>query len=165
YIIISDELKKTSASAVGRLRKAGVKNIIMLTGDNHFSAKSIADKLGITDFAAGLLPHDKVQYIESIMNDSNKSNPAAADLKSENGRAHKVVFVGDGINDAPVIARADIGIAMGGLGSDAAVEAADVVIMEDDPSKVAEAIQIAKRTRTIVWQNIIFALGIKAFFI
>jgi Cd2+/Zn2+-exporting ATPase len=151
YITISDELKEDSVETMNSLKKLGVHKTIMLTGDNSHSAKLFADKLGIDSYYAELLPEDKVEYMENILNESPKEG--------------RVAFVGDGINDAPVIARSDIGIAMGGLGSDAAVEAADVVIMEDHPSKVAEAIEIAKRTRSIVWQNILFAIGVKIFFI
>jgi len=151
YITISDELKDDSIGTMNSLKKLGVDKIVMLTGDNNHSAKAFADKLGIDDYYAELLPEDKVTYLEKIMDESPKGG--------------RVAFVGDGINDAPVIARSDIGIAMGGLGSDAAVEAADVVIMEDHPSKVPAAIEIAKRTRTIVWQNIFFAIGVKIFFI
>ncbi|HSP88231.1 MAG TPA: heavy metal translocating P-type ATPase [Ignavibacteriaceae bacterium] len=151
YIKISDEIKEDSIRAIKELRDLGIEEIIMLTGDNKFSADNIAGKIGIGTTHSELLPEDKVGLLEKIM------------AKSSKGK--KVAFVGDGINDAPVIMRADVGIAMGGLGSDAAVEAADIVLMEDHPSKVAEAIKIARKTRTIVWQNILFALGVKAFFI
>lgn len=151
YITISDELKDDSIETINSLKKLGVQKTIMLTGDNNYSAGIFAEKLGIDAYYAELLPEDKVKYLEKIIEQS-----------SGEGR---IAFVGDGINDAPVIARSDIGIAMGGLGSDAAVEAADVVIMEDHPSKVPAAIQIAKRTRAIVWQNIFFAIGVKLFFI
>ncbi|NOX47755.1 MAG: cadmium-translocating P-type ATPase [Chlorobi bacterium] len=147
YIVISDSLKSDAVDAIGRLNKAGVKTV-MLTGDNEHAASSIAGKLGINEYYAGLLPENKVEHIERLLNTK-----------------HKVAFVGDGINDAPVLARADVGIAMGALGSDAAIETADVVLMTDSPSKVAEAIDVAKWTRKIVWQNIIFALGVKAVFI
>jgi Cd2+/Zn2+-exporting ATPase len=125
-------------------------NTVIITGDNNHSAEAVSAGLGISKFYSGLLPHEKVECFEKVM--------------SEN-REGKTVFVGDGINDAPVITRADVGFAMGGLGSDAAIEAADVVIMEDDPLKVAEAVNIARETRKIIWQNIIFAMGVKAFFI
>ena len=151
YIKISDEIKEDSIEAVRQLKELGIDNIIMLTGDNKFSAEHIAGKIGITSLHSELLPEDKVRIIEEII------------WRSSGGK--KVAFVGDGINDAPVIMRADVGIAMGGLGSDAAVEAADIVLMEDHPSKVAEAIKIARKTRTIVWQNILFALAVKGFFI
>ncbi len=151
YIKISDEIKEDSIEAVKELKELGIDNVIMLTGDNKFSAEYIAGKIGITSLYSELLPEDKVRIIEEIIWRSSKGK--------------KVAFVGDGINDAPVIMRADVGIAMGGLGSDAAVEAADIVLMEDHPSKVAEAIKIARKTRTIVWQNILFALAVKGFFI
>ena len=151
YIEISDELKKDAVSAVAELKKLGVKKTIMLTGDNEFAAGLIAKELGIDEYYAELLPEGKVEYIEKFI--------AEAEKKS------KIVFVGDGINDAPVLARADVGIAMGALGSDAAVETADVVLMNDAPSSVPTAIRIAKKTRRIVWQNIVFALGVKLFFI
>jgi len=150
YIKISDEIKDDSVEAVKRLKELGVEEVIMLTGDNKFSAEHIAEKIGISSTYSELLPEDKVALLEKIMERSSRK---------------KVAFVGDGINDAPVIMRADVGIAMGGLGSDAAVEAADIVLMEDHPSKVAEAIKIARKTRTIVWQNIMFALLVKGFFI
>lgn len=151
YIKISDEIKEDSASAVKELKDLGIEEVIMLTGDNKFSAESIAGKVGINSTYSELLPEDKVNFLEGIIG------------KSSNGR--KVAFVGDGINDAPVIMRADVGIAMGGLGSDAAVEAADIVLMEDHPSKIVDTIKIARRTRKIVWQNILFALLVKGFFI
>jgi Cd2+/Zn2+-exporting ATPase len=147
YIVISDNLKVDAIEAIERLNKKGIKTV-MLTGDNQFAAGTYARKLGIKEYYAELLPENKVDHIERLLN--------------ENG---KVAFVGDGINDAPVLARADVGIAMGALGSDAAIETADVVLMTDSPSKVADAIEVAKRTRKIVWQNIIFALGVKAIFI
>ncbi len=150
YIKISDEIKEDSVEAVKQLKELGIEEVIMLTGDNKFSAENIAAKIGVSSTHYELLPEDKVALLEKIM---------------ERSSGKKVAFVGDGINDAPVIMRADVGIAMGGLGSDAAVEAADIVLMEDHPSKVAEAIKIAKKTRTIVWQNIMFALIVKGFFI
>ena len=147
YIVISDEIRHDSSNAVSALKRLGVKNIFMLTGDLKSVGERIGKELGIEHVVTELLPHEKVEKLEQIVN------------QSASGR---VVFVGDGINDAPVLARADIGIAMGGLGSDAAIEAADIVIMTDEPSKIETAIKIAKRTNQIVWQNIIFALGIKA---
>lgn len=147
YIVISDNLKDDSIEAIERLNKKGIKTV-MLTGDNQFAAGIFARKLGIKEYFAELLPENKVDHIERLLN--------------ENG---KVAFVGDGINDAPVLARADVGIAMGALGSDAAIETADVVLMTDSPSKVVTAIDIAIRTRRIVWQNIAFAMGVKAIFI
>jgi len=149
YIIISDTLKDDAIEAIEKLRAKNIQTV-MLTGDNKFAAEAFAKKLNIDKYFSELLPEDKVKHIENLI-DENKGG--------------KVVFVGDGINDAPVIARADIGIAMGALGSDAAIETADVVLMTDSPSKVAIAIDVAKRTRNIVWQNIIFAMGVKLIFI
>lgn len=149
YIIISDELKDDAAQAIESLRNIGIKKIVMLTGDNKFSAETIAKQLNIDSFYAELLPEDKVNHLEKI----------------QNAEGHKVAFIGDGINDAPVLARADVGIAMGALGSDVAVETADVVIMADSPSKIATAIDVARRTRQIVWQNIGFAFVVKTIFI
>jgi Cd2+/Zn2+-exporting ATPase len=151
YIAIADEIKDDAVLAISRLKKLGVEKTVMLTGDNRIVAARVARELGLDDYIAELLPEDKVEAIEKIIAQSGKDN--------------KVAFVGDGINDAPVIARADVGIAMGGLGSDAAIETADVVIMNDSPSKIAEAIQVAKKTHSIVWQNIIFALLVKGLFI
>lgn len=151
YIVISDELKEDAKQAIQALKEIGVKKIVMLTGDNKAIASRISQQLGIDSYLAELLPEEKVTAIEKLL--------------SATGKRGKIAFVGDGINDAPVIARADIGIAMGGLGSDAAIESADIVIMTDAPSKVVEAIQIARKTHTIVWQNIGFALAIKAVFI
>jgi Cd2+/Zn2+-exporting ATPase len=147
YIIISDEVKEDSAKTIKALKSIGIKKIVMLTGDNNTVGTKIAKELGLDEVYAELLPDEKVEKLELLFRE-----------KSAKG---KVIFVGDGINDAPVLARADIGIAMGGVGSDAAIEAADVVIMTDEPSKIASAIKIAKKTRTIVMQNIVFALGIK----
>lgn len=147
YIIISDEVKTDAKEAVEGLRKAGMKKIVMLTGDRQETAEYVAKQLGIKHVFAGLLPGDKVERMEALLSE-----------KSEKG---KLIFVGDGINDAPVLARADIGIAMGGLGSDAAIEAADIVIMTDEPSKIAKAMKISRKTLSIVKQNIVFAIGIK----
>jgi len=151
YIVISDEIKEDSKEAIRALKELGIKKTIMLTGDNKKVSEKIGRELGLDEVHSELLPVDKVEKLEEIDN-----------KKSSKG---KLIFVGDGINDAPVLARADIGIAMGGLGSDAAIEAADVVIMTDEPSKIATAIEIAKRTQKIVWQNIIFAIGIKLLFL
>ncbi|MEG4149145.1 heavy metal translocating P-type ATPase [Microcoleus sp. Pol12B5] len=151
YILIADELKEDAVQAIRDLKKLGVEGIVMLTGDNQAVADSVAKKLGLDSYLAELLPEGKVEAIEKLIGESRKGD--------------KIVFVGDGINDAPVLARADVGIAMGGLGSDAAIETADVVIMSDAPSKVAEAIQIARKTHNIVWQNIIFAMLVKGIFI
>ncbi|CAG9710901.1 MULTISPECIES: heavy metal translocating P-type ATPase [Clostridium] len=147
YIVISDELKEDSAKAIKDLKAIGVKKTVMLTGDNEKVGSKIAKELRLDEVCAELLPDQKVEKLELLFKE-----------KSPKG---KIVFVGDGINDAPVLARADIGIAMGGVGSDAAIEAADVVIMTDEPSKIASAIKIAKKTRSIVMQNIVFALGVK----
>ncbi|MFA5819966.1 MAG: heavy metal translocating P-type ATPase, partial [Bacteroidales bacterium] len=149
YIIISDTLKDDAIEAIQKLKAKNIKTV-MLTGDNKFAALAFAKKLKIDTYFSELLPEDKVKHIESLM------------LENKEG---KVAFVGDGINDAPVLARADVGIAMGALGSDAAIETADIVLMTDSPSKVAIAIDVAKRTRNIVWQNIFFAMGVKFFFI
>ena len=146
-ILISDEVKEDSARAIKGMKENGVKEIVMLTGDNEAIGKNIAEKLGIDKVFTELLPNEKVEKLEEIYK-----------TKSEKG---KVAFVGDGINDAPVLARADLGIAMGGVGSDAAIEAADVVIMNDEPSKIVTAIKIAKKTKEIVWQNITVAFAIK----
>jgi Cd2+/Zn2+-exporting ATPase len=149
YIIISDSLKDDAIEAIEKLKSKKIQTI-MLTGDNQYTAQTFAKRLGIDRFYSELLPEDKVKHIEQLI--------------AENSGG-KVAFVGDGINDAPVIARADIGIAMGALGSDAAIETADVVLMTDSPSKVAQAIDVAKITRNIVWQNILFAMGVKLVFI
>jgi len=146
-ILITDELKDDAAESIRLLKDRGIKKTVMLTGDVREAGMMAASKLGLDEVYTDLLPADKVKIVESIY-----------EKISESG---KIAFVGDGINDAPVLARADIGIAMGGLGSDAAIEASDVVIMTDEPVKVAEAISISKRTIRIVWQNIVFSLGIK----
>ncbi|MGG6297676.1 heavy metal translocating P-type ATPase [Leptolyngbya sp. AN02str] len=150
YILIADEVKEDAAQAIRDLKQVGVEQTVMLTGDNEVVAQGVARRLGLDGYKAELLPEDKVDAIEQLLRRSGKG---------------KVVFVGDGINDAPVIARADIGMAMGGLGSDAAIETADVVIMTDAPSKVAEAIQVARKTRKIVVQNIVLAMAVKGLFI
>ncbi|RCJ20715.1 metal-transporting ATPase [Nostoc sp. ATCC 43529] len=151
YIVIDDEVKEDARQAIQTLKKMGVEKTVMLTGDNQAIASRIAQQIGIDIYEAELLPEEKVNAIEKLISTTDKHG--------------KVAFIGDGINDAPVIARADVGMAMGGLGSDAAIETADIVIMTDAPSKVAEAIQIARKTRKIVWQNIGFALAIKGVFI
>ncbi|CAB49846.1 Zinc-transporting ATPase (translocating P-type) (EC 3.6.3.5) [Pyrococcus abyssi GE5] len=150
YIVISDEIKEDAHLAVKELKRLGVRKVVMVTGDSRDVAEEIAKQLGLDGFYAELLPEDKVKIIEK--------------LEKEKGNG-KLVFVGDGINDAPVLARADVGVAMGALGSDAAIETADVVIMDDKPSKLPKAIQIARKTQRIVWENIIFALGVKLAFI
>ncbi|RAK09398.1 Cd2+/Zn2+-exporting ATPase [Halanaerobium saccharolyticum] len=144
-IIISDQLKKDAVDAISSLKNMGIKNLAMLTGDNELTAAEVASKLGLDNYYAGLLPDQKVEKVEELLSKSKK-----------------LAFVGDGINDAPVLARSDLGIAMGGLGSDAAVEAADVVLMTDEPSKIVTALNIAAKTKRLVWQNIIMALSIKA---
>lgn len=149
YIIISDSLKDDAIEAIDSLKAKKIQTV-MLTGDNQYAAQAFANRLGIDRFYAELLPEDKVKHIEQLITEN---------------KGGKVAFVGDGINDAPVIARADVGIAMGAIGSDAAIETADVVLMTDSPSKVALAIDVAKTTRKIVWQNIYFAMGVKLAFI
>ena len=147
-LLIEDEIKEDAAQAVRALKACGIKKTVMLTGDSPKVAEKVGQALGLDEIHAGLLPADKVARMEALMKrTSNKG---------------KLAFVGDGINDAPVLARADIGIAMGGLGSDAAIEAADIVIMTDEPSKIAAAIAISEKTLRIVHQNIVFALGVKA---
>lgn len=147
FILIADEIKPDAPAAIAALKKVGIRETVMLTGDNVAAAENVAQILGLDKFFANLLPAQKVEKVEALMKD-----------KSAGG---KLVFAGDGINDAPVLALADIGIAMGGVGSDAAVEAADIVIMTDEPSKIAQAIKISQRTLRIVRQNIVFALGVK----
>ena len=147
-IVISDILKEDSKQAINELKSMGINDIIMLTGDRKEVAEAVAEELGISRVYSSLLPGDKLEKVEEL-------------LKKNTDKKHKLVFVGDGINDAPVLARADIGIAMGGLGSDAAIEAADVVIMNDEPSKIAKGIRLAKRTLAIATQNIVFALLVK----
>ena len=148
HIVISDELKPDAAEAIAELKRRGVRKTVMLTGDAKAVGESVAKELGIDEVHAQLLPGDKVDRVEALLKE-----------KSPRG---KLAFVGDGINDAPVLSRADIGIAMGALGSDAAIEAADIVLMDDKPSKIAVAMSIAKKTLRIVHQNIVFALGVKA---
>ena len=151
YLLIGDKLKTDAQQAVSDLRKKGIEHMVMLTGDNRHAAESVARHLKLDQFHAELLPEQKVEIFDQIHQDRSGSG--------------KIAFVGDGINDAPVIARADVGVAMGALGSDAAIETADVVLMTDSPSKMAEAVSIAKHTRKIVWQNITLAFVIKGIFI
>ena len=146
-VVISDEIKPDSKLAIQNLKAIGVRNTVMLTGDSKAAGESVAKELGLDAVYTELLPQQKVEQMEALSNQVAKGG--------------KLVFIGDGINDAPVLARADVGVAMGGLGSDAAIEAADVVLMTDEPSKLVTAIRIAKKTRSIVWQNILFALGVK----
>lgn len=147
-IVISDTIKEHSAQAVAALKKAGVRRTVMLTGDRKAVGEAVAEKLGLDEVCTELLPADKVEKVEEL-------------LKSE-GEGRKLAFVGDGINDAPVLTRADIGIAMGSMGSDAAIEAADIVLMDDDPARIALTVRIARKTLAIVKQNIVFALAVKA---
>ena len=147
YIVISDTLKEQAQETIARLKQKGIQTA-MLTGDHQTAAQSVASRLGIDNYYAELLPEDKIRHVEDML-----------------GGKRKVAFVGDGINDAPVIARADVGMAMGALGTDAAIETADVVLMTDSPSKVVDAIDAARKTRKVVWQNIFIALGIKLVFI
>ena len=147
HIVISDEIKATSEEAISSLKESGVKKTIMLTGDDERVAKEVASKVGIDEYHASLLPADKVSMVEKIIGEKDEKD--------------RLAFVGDGINDAPVLSRADIGIAMGAMGSDAAIEAADVVLMDDDPKKISKAIRISKKCIKIVYENIVFALGIK----
>lgn len=147
HIIISDQIKPESASAIKELKKLGINKTVMLTGDSKEISGYIAKKLDIDEFYSSLLPADKVAKVEALLDDNNRKGT--------------LIFVGDGINDAPVLTRADIGIAMGGLGSDAAIEAADIVLMDDNPSKIVTAIKISKKTLKIVKQNIVFAITIK----
>lgn len=151
YIIIQDMMKEESQEAIAKLKTVGVKQTVMLTGDRKAVAEHVAKKLGMDDVRSELLPVDKVEQVESILAQKSKNE--------------KVVFVGDGINDAPVLSRADIGIAMGALGSDAAIEAADIVLMDDDPRKIALAIRISRKCIRIVYENIVFALGVKFAFL
>ena len=146
-IVISDKIKENAAEALINLKKAGVKKTVMLTGDNKKTAYKVGKKINIDEIHSELLPLDKVREVEELLKRSNKNG--------------KLAFVGDGVNDAPVLARADIGIAMGGIGSDAAIEAADIVLMKDDINALVDAINISKKTNKILWQNIVFALGIK----
>ena len=144
-IVIADTVKDDAEQAIRDLRAAGVERCVMLTGDRADVAQVVADQVGVDEVHAQLLPADKVEEVERIM-----------DTVREN-----LAFVGDGINDAPVLTRADVGIAMGAMGSDAAIEAADIVLMDDKPSNIARAIRIARKTMAIVWQNIVFAIGVK----
>lgn len=148
HIVISDTVKPDAKEALSRLKALGVRRTVMLTGDREEVAAAVAEETGIDEYHAELLPEDKVQRVETLMEDENQDG--------------QLVFVGDGINDAPVLARADVGIAMGAIGSDAAIEAADIVLMDDKPSGIAVAMRIARKTMSIVRENIVFALGVKA---
>ncbi len=147
HIVIADVVKSDAAQTIGELKDSGVKKTVMLTGDLEEVASAVSDSIGIDEYHAQLMPQDKVEIVERLLGQ-----------ESERG---KLAFAGDGINDAPVLTRADVGIAMGGVGSDAAIEAADIVLVDDKPSKIAQAIRIARKTMSIVWQNIIFAIGVK----
>ena len=147
YIVISDKIKEDSYKAVSSLKENNVKKIVMLTGDKTDISREVSEELNLDEFHSELLPQDKVKKVEKLMLE-----------KSNDG---KLLFIGDGINDAPVLALSDIGVAMGGLGSDAAIEAADIVIMNDEPSKIAEAIKISHKTMRIVKENIVFAITVK----
>jgi Cd2+/Zn2+-exporting ATPase len=153
YIVINDEIKNNAAQAISELKDLGIKKIMMLTGDTKSSGENIAQVLGITEVYSELLPNEKCEYVESIKNNNKASSPG--------GKRGGIIFVGDGINDAPSLAISDVGIAMGGIGSDAAIEAADIVLMNDELRKIPEAIGISRKTHRIAMQNIIFALGIK----
>jgi Cd2+/Zn2+-exporting ATPase len=147
HIVINDKVKADSVEAIAQLQSVGVAKTVMLTGDRKEVAEDVAQQLSLNEYHAELLPADKVAHIERLL--------------TEKPEGQYLAFVGDGINDAPVLARADVGIAMGGLGSDAAIEAADVVLMDDKPSKIALAIRIARRTLSIASQNVWFAIGVK----
>ena len=147
YLVAEDEIKPTTLQALRELKQAGIRRTVMLTGDSPAVGEAVGRKLGLDEVHAGLLPADKVEKVEQLL--------------GSKGEKERLLFVGDGINDAPVLARADIGIAMGAMGSDAAIEAADIVLMDDDLTKLAKAVTIARKTKTIVVQNIIFALGVK----
>jgi len=149
HVVINDKVKEESGQAIAQLKRQGVERIVMLTGDRKEVAASVARELNINEYHAELLPADKLEFLENYMRSEEREETS------------KIAFVGDGINDAPVLARADVGIAMGGLGSDAAIEAADVVLMDDNPSKIATAISIARRTLSIARQNVVFAIGVK----
>ena len=147
YITLADLPKPTAQQTIAQLKKAGVRRTVMLTGDTVQTAQTIARQLGLDEVHADLLPQDKVTQIEALL--------------AQKGSGRTLIYIGDGINDAPVLARADVGIAMGALGSDAAIEAADMVLMDDDPTRIATAIKLARKTRRIVIENITFALGVK----
>ena len=158
HIVINDKIKEDSKQAIAKLKKLGVTETIMLTGDREEVAKDVAQKLGLNTWKAELLPSDKLEYLEMLQEAKQSKN-----LKNKGvfGKQERLAFVGDGINDAPSLKRADVGIAMGALGSDAAIEAADVVLMDDKPTKIAEAIDIARRTIRIARENVYFAVGVK----
>ena len=146
-VVISDTIRQDTKAAIAQLREMGVERMVMLTGDREETGRAVAAEIGLDEVYGGLLPADKVKKVEELL--------------EEKAEGSTLGFVGDGINDAPVLSRADVGIAMGGIGSDAAVEAADMVIMTDEPSKIGDAIAIARKTVGIVKQNIVFAIGVK----
>ena len=151
FILISDIIKQNSKKAIEELKKLGIEKTVMLTGDSEQTAKNVAEETLIDEYYANLLPEGKVLKVEELMEELKKK-----------GEKSKLSFVGDGINDAPVLSRSDVGIAMGGIGSDAAIEAADLVIMDDDPLKISKAIKISKHTLGIVKENIVFSIGVKS---
>lgn len=161
HLVIADVVKEDAAQAIADMRASGVKRMVMLTGDRKEVAAAVAGELGIDEYHAQLLPQNKVRWLERVMADKTDETAALAINRGKRAIKRNVAFVGDGINDAPVLARADVGIAMGAMGSDAAIEAADVVLMNDKPTDIAKAMRIARKTMRIVWQNIIFALGVK----
>ncbi|MBO4326520.1 MAG: HAD-IC family P-type ATPase, partial [Clostridia bacterium] len=146
-ILISDQLKPTARDAVNSLRENGIDRVVMLTGDRAETAAAVGADLGISEYYSELLPADKVEKLELLL--------------AETESKYKLAFTGDGINDAPVLVRADVGIAMGGIGSDAAIEAADVVLMDDDPMKIVKAIRISRKCMRIIYENIVFSIGVK----
>ena len=152
HVVINDQIKGDSSQAIDDLKAIGVQRTVMLTGDSEEVAKTVAEKLHLDEYHAQLLPSDKVDWMKKLKHSNNQT------IKQS---SNQTAFVGDGINDAPVLALADVGIAMGGLGSDAAIEAADVVLMDDKPSKIAVAINMARRTLSIAKQNVVFAIGVK----
>ena len=159
HIVINDQMKEDSTQAISELRSMGIADTVMLTGDREEVARQIAGKLNLSEYHSELMPSDKVRIVEQLL--EKQSEQSGNSQGTAHGKRRYLAFVGDGINDAPVLARADIGIAMGALGSDAAIEAADVVLMDDKPSKIATAIRIARRTLSIAKQNIWFAIGVK----
>ena len=161
HVVISDRVKADAAEAMAALHRAGVRRTVMLTGDEPAIAAAVATAVGVDTYHAGLLPADKVAHVEALLSPASAGQTDRHSRPDRESPAGAVAFVGDGINDAPVLARADLGIAMGALGSDAAIEAADVVLMDDKPSKVAEAVRIARRTLRIARENMLFAIGIK----
>ena len=161
HIVINDQIKSDSAEAIAQLQALGINKTVMLTGDRKEVADHVAQTLHLSEYHAELLPADKVAFMEKVIQGDGSFVTSSATYITKEPSPCITAFVGDGINDAPVLARADVGIAMGGLGSDAAIEAADVVLMDDKPSKIALAIRIARRTLKIARQNVWFAIGVK----